>query len=130
MTKPRTWTHKIHKKKGPKRGFKSRSQRGGGFLDYFGLGNNEQNYANQTGTERKQGWYDWIMGKETNEQSTPAYTQQVNPSKFASQEIIPENTVTNQMPQNNNGTNSFIYGGRRRCTRCKKNHKHSVRCKK
>jgi hypothetical protein len=101
MTKPRTRTHKIHRKRrGPRRGFKSRSQRGG-FLGFFPEDSNIPNNSYPT-TETKT-WYEKLFGKSTGQVESQ------------------EQAATARINQ---------HGGRRKCTKCKKHHKHSRQCKK
>jgi len=125
MTKPRTRTHKIHRKRGPKRGFKSRSQRGGAFLDYFGLGNTQQ-----TATESKQSWSDWIMGEPSGYTAPVEPSYKPQPTVYNPMQQAPVSQTNIEQKQPSNETNSFVYGGRRKCTKCKKHHKHSRKCKK
>ena len=126
MTKPRTRTHKIHRKRrGPKRGFKSRSQRGGeeqpGQPGYFAQ------FANL------------ITGKKS-DQDTGQVTGQASYQPTGEAPVTgqasyqPTGQVSNQPPyqpqvtgQNASG---FILGGRKKCSKCKRHHKHSRRCKK
>ena len=110
MTKPRTRTQKIHRKRrGSRRGFKSRSQRGGGLLDYFGLGDKG---------ESKQSWSDWVMGNNTNQNAT-AVMQQPVMQQPVMQEPVMQEKIDKEL-------NEYV-GGRKRC---KRHHKHSRRCKK
>jgi hypothetical protein len=132
MTKPRRRTHKIHRKRGPRRGFKTRSQRGGfgeGLLNYIGLGDKG---------ESKQGWLDWIKG------NPPGYTKLDEQTIPAAPQTIPAAPQTNiassyESPFGQNTQNPMqqtpynpmqppaSMGGRKKC---KRHHKHSRRCKK
>lgn len=128
MTKPRTRTQKIHRKRrGPRRGFKSRSQRGG----FFGFGESNQpvtntygtepNISNPNGTEPNNGWFDKFFGNfaKPNASGQPASVT----SPYSSQ----VQTNNDNMDANNNNKTLEYQGGRKKC---KRHHKHSRKCKK
>ena len=108
MTKPRTRTQKIHRKRrGPRRGFKSRSQRGGWFWE------SNQPVTNTYGTESKKGLFDGWFGNDT----TKPVVQ------FETYNPMQQPPMQPYQPT----ANSLSMGGRKRC---KRHHKHSRRCKK
>ena len=124
MTKPRTRTHKIHRKRrGPRRGFKSRSQRGGEFsLRDF----NPMNLFKTKDTDNKP-----LLGNGYQNSSVQPMTQAPVSLQDNTTYNTQDNTTYN--PQDNttyNPLNHPSFGGRRKRTRCKRHHKHSRRCKK
>ena len=116
MTKPRT--HKIHRKsRGSRRGFKSRSQRGGFNWKFW-----EPDLSNQNGTESKKGWFDGWFGNSNNQNDT--YNPRISTPISAPVSAPVSTPVTAPVPGQQR---SFVYGGRRKCG---KHHKHSRQCKK
>ncbi len=117
MTKSRRRTHKIHRKR---RGFKSRSQRGGWPWD--------SEPTNQTGTNTKeQSWSDWIMGKPSYTPLDQTQTKVNNPmQQDSTQTYIAQQQPPVQPPVQTQNLSTYA-GGRKRC---KRHHKHSRRCKK
>jgi hypothetical protein len=114
MTKTRRRTHKIHRKRGPRRGFKSRSQRGG--WDWSDI--NPMNYF----SEKKETLTTPLLNNYTN--SSPQ--QPIASQAYQGQS---EQTTYNPMQQTtyNPMQPPASMGGRKKC---KRHHKHSRRCKK
>jgi hypothetical protein len=133
MTNPRTRTHKIHRKRGAKKGFKSRSQRGGFNWKFW---ESDQNTYNQPVTEK--GFFDGFFGNNDNKPVAPVETynqiqqpQQMQPTPIQQQQQMQTTPMQPQQQQQmqEKELNEYM-GGRRKRTKCKRHHKHSRRCKK
>jgi hypothetical protein len=124
MTKPRTRTHKIHRKRGSKKGFKSRSQRGGFNWKFW---ESDQNTYNQPVTEK--GLFDGFFENDPTKPVAPVETY--NPMQQPVQQPVQQPIIQQQDQENKENKELNVYaGGRRKRTKCKRHHKHSRRCKK
>ena len=125
MTKPRRRTHKINRKRGPKRGFKSRSQRGGeGFWDSL----TNLNPFKQS-DDKNADLYSEVkpMNKQQTSFQPPSQPSFQQPSQTSFQQ--PSQTSFQQPEMQEQKGLSVYAGGRRKRTKCKRHHKHSRRCK-
>jgi hypothetical protein len=107
----------TQKKRRVKRGFKTRSQRGG----LFGF------FEDSTSTQPKQSWGDWFNGLVKNPNETqPTYSTQptyptqptysTQPKTLSEYESKPQQVYPTQ-------------GGKRKHLKCKKHHRHTKSCK-
>jgi hypothetical protein len=135
MTKPRRRTQKIHRKRrGSRRGFKSRSQRGGEFslsdLNPMNLFKTKDTY-----TDNKPLLGNGYQNSSVNPiQSAPIQSAPIQSAPIQSAPIqsapIPQSMSSTYNPmssQDNTTFNPMHQGGRKRC---KRHHKHSRKCKK
>jgi hypothetical protein len=133
MTKPRRRTQKIHRKRrGPRRGFKSRSQRGGeNYFNDFNFSNlNPMNFFKTKDPDAvKASLYpnsSATMDNTIVSNNNNTFTDNNNNNTFTDNNNN-NNTFTDNNNQNEPKTTEYL-GGRRK--RCKRHHKHSRRCKK
>lgn len=130
MTKPRRRTQKIHRKRrGSRRGFKSRSQRGG-----------EGWFGESDPNSPKKSWYEQLFGTNNKPQVMP---QPMPQPAFNSTPVVNSTPAFNSTPlsqeslikqtQNEEVFNPIqqqAYNGNGGRKRCKRHHKHSRKCKK
>lgn len=111
--------NRTHKKHRVKRGFKTRSQRGG----LFGF------FEDSNSTQPKQSWSDWFNSliKNPNEVQTTYSTQQTNYEQPAPAYQQP--TSTYQPAPVETQTMYPTQGGKRKHMKCKKHHRHTKSCK-
>lgn len=113
--------NRTQKKRRVKRGFKTRSQRGG----LFGF------FEDSNPSQPKQSWGDWfnnLMNNPNEIQSTPI-TQQSTPITQQSTPTYQQPDSTYQPEPAETQTTYPTQGGKRRRMKCKKHHRHTKYCK-